>query len=431
MSFQAYTWACDQVWGGPSARATIFAIANYANDRGFCYAKQDTLARESEQSVDTIQRRVADFVERGLVRRIKLQRFGRRTHDFLILKCSDFFESPMEVIEPFIPRGCEIAGDDRAAAGCGSDQNVTGVGLEDESEINDLAASEAVANPSQPQPAAITLPQRAVDATALVRQQEAVIEPQKDSPQTPLAGGLPSDEPDQPEKEVEGWALFEAAFTADGVPITRPSIAKQALDDVPKSERKIVTHAARGLIAHRSRERRPPNKPSAQTFIRERDAWAGWIKLAPPEPVVQVFVEVGTPEFDALRTLCRIAGWAVPVPRLDDKIGKPGVWRKAPVDADLLALASHASDPDTDWLVLEDKAREFFAWCDRVKDWTGTRIEAQVIMLDGVSEIEIRPGHKITAQKRTKGLRVPFRWPPRKDGSIGKTGDDPPDQSAA
>jgi hypothetical protein len=70
------------VWGGPSARAAILAIANHANDDWFCWAKQSTLGRESEQSPDSIQRRVQEFISLGRVRRIKLKRFGRRTHDF-------------------------------------------------------------------------------------------------------------------------------------------------------------------------------------------------------------------------------------------------------------------------------------------------------------------------------------------------------------
>jgi len=108
MSFQAMTWAASLKWGGCSGRATIYAIANNANDQYFCWAKQETLAEESEQSTDSVQRRISEFVAEGQVRRIKLKRFGRRTHDFLILEPSAYFVAPIEEIEPFLPRGCDI-----------------------------------------------------------------------------------------------------------------------------------------------------------------------------------------------------------------------------------------------------------------------------------------------------------------------------------
>jgi hypothetical protein len=94
--------------GRPERARGHLAIANHANDEWFCWAKQSTLAAESEQSPDSIQRRVQEFVSLGRVRRIKLKRFGRRTHDFLILKPSPYFEAPIEQIEPFLPRGCDI-----------------------------------------------------------------------------------------------------------------------------------------------------------------------------------------------------------------------------------------------------------------------------------------------------------------------------------
>jgi hypothetical protein len=96
MGWASGTKDAPMVWGSPSARATIYAICNHANDEWFCWAKQSTLAEESEQSPDSIQRRIQEFIALGRVRRIKLKRFGRRTHDFLILKPSPYFDAPIE-----------------------------------------------------------------------------------------------------------------------------------------------------------------------------------------------------------------------------------------------------------------------------------------------------------------------------------------------
>jgi hypothetical protein len=50
MSFQAVTWAIEQKTGSPSAKAALWSIANYANENWVAYPKQETIARDSEQS---------------------------------------------------------------------------------------------------------------------------------------------------------------------------------------------------------------------------------------------------------------------------------------------------------------------------------------------------------------------------------------------
>ncbi|ARQ01897.1 hypothetical protein CAK95_24460 [Pseudorhodoplanes sinuspersici] len=405
-------WASDQTWGGCSHRSAIYAIANHANDNWFCWAKHQTLADESEQSVDSVGRRIQEFVNGGMVRRVKLKRHGRRTHDFLILKPSPYFDAPLEVIEQFIPRGCDIMDEGDAAANCGSAAGDENAVPQRDSEINATAACGSAET--------LTLPQPAVDATALVREPIEPLSEPEDSPHAPHGGQAVADA----EKEIEGWQDFKSAFEADKVPIARPSIAAKEFDALKREDRKLVTQAARGLIAHRSRERRPSGKPSAQTFIRERDAWPGWIKLAPTDPVALVFVPEDSREYAAVSSLCRIGGKQPPMVRYDERQQRRGYWRHAKVPADLLALAEFAHVPDADWHVVEDKTDEFYAWARRISEWTGARTEAQVVMLDGFTEIEIRPGHTMRAQKRTSGLRVPSRWPPRKDGTFGSDAND-------
>ena len=96
MSHQATAWAIDQITGSPSAKATLWSIASYANADWCSYPKQETIAKDSEQSVDSVQRRIAELVDRKLMRRVKLRRHGRRTFDFLILPPSPFFAASIE-----------------------------------------------------------------------------------------------------------------------------------------------------------------------------------------------------------------------------------------------------------------------------------------------------------------------------------------------
>ncbi|WP_458158609.1 helix-turn-helix domain-containing protein [Bradyrhizobium sp. 18BD] len=68
MSWQATAWAAKQVTGSASNKITLYALANYAGPDGVCWPTQETLARDTEQSVDTVQRRLKSLVKLGLVR---------------------------------------------------------------------------------------------------------------------------------------------------------------------------------------------------------------------------------------------------------------------------------------------------------------------------------------------------------------------------
>ena len=109
MSFQAVTWAIEQRAGGPSAKAVLWSIANYANEAWCSWPSQKTIGGESEQSADAVQRRIPELEEAGLVRRIPLHFHGRRSVDFFILRPSRFFSSSLDEIEPLLPRGYSVA----------------------------------------------------------------------------------------------------------------------------------------------------------------------------------------------------------------------------------------------------------------------------------------------------------------------------------
>lgn len=163
MSTQAMTWAIGQRTGGPSAKTVLWSIANYSNQYWCAWPSQKLIVEESEQSADSVQRRIPDLEALGLIRRIPLRYAGRKTIDFIILQPSQWFAASLEDIEPLLPRGCVV--DPKyatlhAAADSGSDKKGT--------PLNAL-------DPPLPQ----TLPQSADDAAALVRQHEPFMEPGK------------------------------------------------------------------------------------------------------------------------------------------------------------------------------------------------------------------------------------------------------------
>ena len=68
MSWQATAWALQQETGSAATKLTLLGLANYADQHGICWPTQERLASETEQSVDTVQRRIKKLVALGLVR---------------------------------------------------------------------------------------------------------------------------------------------------------------------------------------------------------------------------------------------------------------------------------------------------------------------------------------------------------------------------
>ena len=234
-------------------------------------------------------------------------------------------------------------------------------------------------------------------------------EPQKDSPPNPPPGGEASNV-----VEVEGWQAFETAFAADGDPIVRVSIAKQLFAALTADEKRRLVAAAKGLIAWRRRQKRPPGKPSAQTFIRETDAWANWQKYAPPDPVVReppVFIADGSADWRALCVLARICDDPEPVARMVADHGL-GLLRSKPLSEAMRALGQAFDLESGEWPIVEDGSQQCGAWCAFVG------IKPFNLFTGEVVQKEIMPGKTVAWKVAKFGLRVPWLWPPRKDGSL-------------
>ncbi|MBZ6078926.1 helix-turn-helix domain-containing protein [Microvirga puerhi] len=69
MSFQAMTWALNQKTGSPARKAILMSIANYADENGYCWPGRETIAEESEQSVDSVDRHLKALEEMGFIKR--------------------------------------------------------------------------------------------------------------------------------------------------------------------------------------------------------------------------------------------------------------------------------------------------------------------------------------------------------------------------
>jgi hypothetical protein len=87
VSSQAVAWAIVMQAGGPSAKAVLMSIANYANEYGECWASQKTIADGAEISVRQVRTILAGLISRGLIERERRGGEGRgRETDLLRLR---------------------------------------------------------------------------------------------------------------------------------------------------------------------------------------------------------------------------------------------------------------------------------------------------------------------------------------------------------
>lgn len=458
MSFQAMAWACGtkespMIWGGPSARSAIYAITDHANDEWFCCAKQETLARESEQSLDSVQRRIQEFVDMGRLRRIKLKRFGRRTFDFLILKPSPYFDAPIEEIEPFIPRGCEIMPELDAAADCGSDKNDSPPESLAESPSGAAADCGSVETPET----AATLPQPAVHATALVRQQEPFLEPKKDSlPQTPSPT---SDEASGQAQWLSGkrerfQKLLDAYATNALTPTcSNPEAAFLDWQKLSDQQEAQAMQGARGIAEVRRRDPKAKGVVGLNRYLRSSALWAEYGRFATVDrtaPPPRIFVPVGSEEWRARAVIAGIVGRDMPPAKFDEKHGCDGADFLGALPPAGLVLAQFADQFGQvnihDWLILHGMERwndarateadkrdrpKIAAWIERIAECTGVRLAPGLIYTDGFHTITNASGQKLQCRNRVTGLRVPAAWPPAKGKATAAHNDPLSDESTA
>lgn len=90
MSWQASTWAVEQITGAAARKALLLALSNHADKAGVAYPSIKTLADESEQSIPSVRRHLDELEDRGLIARVdRWHESGRRLSDWLVLLMSE------------------------------------------------------------------------------------------------------------------------------------------------------------------------------------------------------------------------------------------------------------------------------------------------------------------------------------------------------
>jgi DNA-binding Lrp family transcriptional regulator len=396
MSIEALNWARKIHVGDSLAKSLLRAIADYADEHGHCFPSHRRLAADCEFSIATVKRRISQLEELGLLVTFRcwMDEHGQRNKD---------------------ERGRETSREIRLSLGR---QSEIPAAADDADDIETDAAGGAVSTPSQQRPVPPALPDSptAPPPGAVVNHPNEPSSNLEDSPPTPSGGGVSDDQVKQ-ESDPEHFPEFKRDYPSPGlwnwakvVPVFRSltaAEAEHARAAIPFYAAQVQPKAPRG-----PKPMRPDRWLRERLFSNFPDA-----KL-PEQPPPMVFIAKDSDAHRAMRVLAIMLNKSAPEIRMIDGQGE-GLFRRGDVPVDYAALGQFADLPITDWQLAEPNSKNFFAWSKRVHEWTGQRVEPQIVMLEGFTTIEFN-GKKIEAQKRAHGLRIPWPWPPRKDGSLCK-----------
>lgn len=396
-SDEAHAFARNLRLKNPLAKSVARAIAMYCNDEGSCIAGLSTLAEDCDVSVDTVRSRLKFLEDVGAIARFprwvddagraNTEGRGKRTTDDIRL----LIDADVETIEA------------RAA----------GEPVDDDDGADGVAETEFSPGQQQGlnQPPETVSPRPAL-GQPLHSSQGLISEPEpEDSPQPPLGGRSLDD------LEGEAKYLFEG-LRGDYPDAARwawlkvlPIFAGLRLVDQQRARAAAPAYAAQLAAA---RPKAAPVRP--ERFLKDRIFDNFPHAPLPEKPPPRVWIVNGSADWLALEVLAITLDHAAPRPIRNDA-GEYGMWRIGAVNPDLSALARfHGSDP-LDWPVAEPETREFNAWRSRLHEWTGRWHEPRIVMRRGTTIKEVS-GKPMSFQNRIKGLLVPCRWPPKKDGTI-------------
>jgi hypothetical protein len=108
MSWQAVAWSIRQTTGSARRKLLLLALANYADENGVCWPSQETLGRDTEQSLDTVQRQLAALEKLKLLTRERMpKRRGQwQGHRYkLALQAGDPPQGQSAARSPNLPSG--------------------------------------------------------------------------------------------------------------------------------------------------------------------------------------------------------------------------------------------------------------------------------------------------------------------------------------
>lgn len=362
---EAHAWARNLRLGNVHAKLVLSMLSLYVNGEGEAFVGIDQLAEDCEVAANTVRSRLVWLEKIGAIVRIPhwIDEHGNRNRQGRGKRSTDLIRLMINAD----PDGIEA----RAKGDFESDAD------EEFSPPPHGGLNRAVESVSPP--VALQQPSNCVEG--LISEPEP-----EDSPPSPPPGGS-VDEP-------EGWKEFETDWVE---PIGRQSLARPIWQALTPSERQLARQAARGYVAWRKAQRKPPNVLGAHLFLRERAAWERYAAYAPGEAARtsggRTLLAPGSDEARAVLTLHAIARASPPF-----RIGDGRLSFKGEVTPQILALAQ--APPRETWPCVTER-QQIAAWAGFV-----------AMHVTGA-----RPPFTETTDGRS-GVHAPWPWPPNKDGKV-------------
>jgi hypothetical protein len=397
-SDEAHAWARSLPLNNPNGKTVLRALALYVNGEGCCFVGLDQLSEDTDLSVDTVRRRLVWLEQVGAIVRLPqwLDQNGRRngegrgkrtTDDIRLLLDADLDEIERRTREDQIDKASNSSTETMAI----SPSREQGLNEAGESVSPQLA-------PRQP----------------LHSCEGLISEPEPESsPQPPSGGECNSDSDQEGRAEPQHFAEFWVGYP--GYRVMDRSRALAIFSVLTEPEQALARAAVPLLSEDLTKLKRRPK--DAYKWLRDKGFDQYPHAKLPEKPADPVWIDEG-PDIDALRVLALI-GDRPPPALIHDDVKGSGLLRRCAVQDDLRALSTFAGSDILDWFVAEPDTREFNAWRHRIHEWTALWSEPRIVMRRGTRLMELKPGEpKVEVQNRLRGIPVPCRWPPRKDGTI-------------
>lgn len=424
-SDEAHAWARHLRLGNAYAKSVLLALTAYINDEGACIAGLATLAEDTDLSVDTVRKRLKFLEEIGVIARFPRWRddYGRTNFDKRGKQTTDEIRLLIDADPDEIEERARAGAPPRNASDVGGDVSDTGdVSPCWQQGLNHPDQGSVRGGPGVGQGLLCSHPLDSLNH-----------EPEE-SPPPPPSGGVCDENFEEADKAGEEGACVGAAAPKDepehfaeffeacpGWRTQHRDRARQVFAALLPDER-LKARAAAPLYASEC-ERTRKRSRDAWKLIRER-FWINFPNARLPEkPPPRIWIDAA--DAGGLALALEIATGAPPGNLFVRDGGVLGLWRRSPLPPDLAALRAFASVPRESWIDVFAGGAEFAAWRERLEAWTGDRVEGQRIHIEphdpAVHDLPpTHPGFRL--RRSARGLRVPCRWPPRRDGTI--IGDD-------
>jgi len=392
----ARAWARGLHFGDVRTKATLNAICNYVDEDGSCWPSIGTLADDTDQSDDSIRRRLVVLEKCGVLARlprwrdergkINYDENGKRTTDEIRL----LFSAVQEEID--------------AALGISTDNSDADSG-EPADEIS----------PSH---------QQGLNNRSPGHQRGPSPSHQQGTP-SHCSEGL--SEPILDPNSTQSPSLSETGVASSGTgngsipydrfaetylePSTKPKEARSLWDSFTDPERDLAVRGARGYRSQRLATKKPLIDP--ERFLRNRDLWTEFAAEPAANVPSRVLVDAETDAGRAWISLHRIGG--VPAPSPVASAGRSIMSLAAEVPVQVLALKR--APPEREWEVVEPGSQEIGAWREFVFAQTG-KMPIPQRHITGERHSPGKDGKPVfVGHDHRHGLKVPAPFPPRVDGS--------------